>query len=211
MKTNDLIAALVADHGKRCAPPQRTIAQAILIGGVVSAAAFVTTLGVRPDIAIALTDWRFDLKIALMLMAVGLAFRDCVQLANPAAVRSPDRSWIVVPILLGLAVALELMLVPADGWALRAAGSNARLCLTAIPALSIAPLVAMLLAMRSGAPLSPATAGLAAANLAAAVAATMYGLHCFDDSPLFVALWYPLAALPILAVGAWAGRRLLAW
>ena len=47
--------------------------------------------------------------------------------------------------------------------------------------------------------------------LAAACGATLYAFHCFDDSPLFVATWYTLAALPVVIVGAVAGHRLMRW
>ena len=47
--------------------------------------------------------------------------------------------------------------------------------------------------------------------LAAACGATLYAFHCFDDSPLFVATWYSLAAIPVVAVGALAGYRFLRW
>ena len=56
-----------------------------------------------------------------------------------------------------------------------------------------------------------ALAGAAAGGLAAAVAATIYAFHCFDDSPLFVLTWYPLAAIPVIVAGTVAGHRLLRW
>jgi hypothetical protein len=65
--------------------------------------------------------------------------------------------------------------------------------------------------LRSAAPASPTLAGAAAGLLAATAAASLYAFHCFDDSPLFVATWYTLAAIPVVAIGAIAGRRLLRW
>ena len=85
------------------------------------------------------------------------------------------------------------------------------ICLTAIPLLAMAPLVAALSMMRSGAPASPALAGAAAGLLAAAAGATLYAFHCFDDSPLFVMTWYVLATIPVVVLGAIAGHRLLRW
>ena len=40
---------------------------------------------------------------------------------------------------------------------------------------------------------------------------SLYAFHCFDDSPLFVATWYLLAAIPVVVIGAVAGSRLLRW
>ncbi|RTL73692.1 MAG: DUF1109 family protein, partial [Bradyrhizobiaceae bacterium] len=39
--------------------------------------------------------------------------------------------------------------------------------------------------------------------------ATLYASHCADDSPLFVATWYTLAAAFVTLIGAMAGRRVL--
>ncbi|MGE3917527.1 MAG: NrsF family protein, partial [Hyphomicrobiaceae bacterium] len=89
--------------------------------------------------------------------------------------------------------------------------TNALVCLSVMPALSLPPLALALIAMRSAAPSSPAAAGAAVGRLAAAVAASLYALHCFDDSPLFVAVWYPLATLPVILLGSFAGQRLLRW
>ena len=85
------------------------------------------------------------------------------------------------------------------------------ICLTAIPLLAMAPLVAVLLMLRSAAPASPALAGAAAGLLAAAAGATLYAFHCFDDSPLFVMTWYVLATIPVVVLGAIVGHRLLRW
>jgi len=109
------------------------------------------------------------------------------------------------------AVAIELLAVPASSWPTRLVGSNAMICLPMVPLLSLAPLAAALIVLRRGAPASPALAGAAAGLLAALSGASLYAFHCFDDSPLFVATWYTLAALPMVAIGALLGPRLLRW
>jgi len=45
--------------------------------------------------------------------------------------------------------------------------------------------------------------------LSAGLAATLYAAHCTDDSPMFVATWYSLAAVIVAAIGAFAGSRVL--
>jgi hypothetical protein len=109
------------------------------------------------------------------------------------------------------ALAVELMLAPSDSWGRRLVGTNSMICLSAIPLFSLAPLAAVIAILRTGAPTSPVLAGAAAGLLAAAGGATLYAFHCFDDSPLFVAFWYSLAAIPVVAVGALAGHRFLRW
>ena len=87
----------------------------------------------------------------------------------------------------------------------RLVGSNSRICLTAIPLISLPLLAAALIGLRHGAPARPALAGALAGLLSAGLAATLYAAHCTDDLPLFVATWYTLAAALMAAIGALAG------
>ena len=84
-------------------------------------------------------------------------------------------------------------------------------CMRMIPLLAAPMLAALIVALRAGAPLHPALTGALAGAASAGVAALLYASHCPDDSPLFVATWYPLATLICAAAGALAGRRFLAW
>jgi hypothetical protein len=211
MKTDDLIAALTADAHSSGHRPLVSHALAALAGALVSLAVLLALWGVRPDLVAALATWRFDLKLVLVGVAIIVALAECIRMASPSADGRWSSAVIVVPTLLAAAIALELATVPAETWSGRAMGTNAFKCMTKIPLFSAAPLVLGLLAMRSAAPGSAAAAGGAVGCLAAAVGAAVYSIHCFDDSPLFVALWYPLAAIPVIAVSTWAGGRLLRW
>ncbi len=52
----------------------------------------------------------------------------------------------------------------------------------------------------------------AAAGLAArGIAAPFYAANSIDDSPLFVANWYPLASFIVAGVSYFVGARLLRW
>ena len=211
MKTDNLIDALVADRPPRSRPLRRALAAALLAGGLASLALFLATLGVRADIGTALATWRFELKVGLVLLALGLAFSLCIALSRPVAPAHPGRRLLPLGALAVLAIAIELLVLPRASWESRLVGSNALVCLIAIPTLAIAPLAVVLAILRSGAPASPALAGGAAGLLAAAAAAALYAFHCFDDSPLFVVTWYALAALPVIALGAAVGHRVLRW
>lgn len=211
MKTEDLVAALVADRAVRGRPFGVGLALALAAGGAVSLVLFLIVLGVRADIAPALATWRFDLKIATVLVALLLSFGLCVECARPdSSPRVLRRLW-PLAVLAIAAVGVELAIVPEARWANRLVGSNAMICLPAIPLLSVAPLAAVLAILRRGAPASPVMAGAAAGLLAAASGAALYAFHCFDDSPLFVATWYTTAAIPVVLIGAAAGKRLLRW
>jgi hypothetical protein len=211
MKTDQLVAALAADRAAGRRPLARSLGLALAVGAVLSLVVFFLELGVRPDIGPALATWRFDLKVAMVLLGLVLAFAVCLDCARPDMPRHPLRRLLPLLAVLAAAVALELALVPAPSWETRLVGSNSMICLPMVPILSLAPLGAALLILRRGAPASPALAGAAAGLLAAFSGASLYAFHCFDDSPLFVATWYTLAALPVVAIGALAGHRLLRW
>ncbi len=212
MKTSQLIDALAADRSRRGLSLGARFFLALGVGALVSACLFFAAIGPRPDIALAAHTLRFDLKfvdaLALALPSALLALRLLRPEARPGALAL---TFLAPFLLLGAAVVAELALVPRDLWGTRLIGSNAVHCLTVIPLLSIAPLTALLIVMRGGAPQSPRIAGALAGAAAAGIAAMLYASNCPDDSPLFVASWYPLATLVAVAVGAIAGDRFLRW
>jgi hypothetical protein len=212
MKTADLISALAAEPPPPPLRLGRRVALALVVGAAISAALFMTALGPRHDFAAAAHTMRFDLKfvdtLALLLPSVLLAARLLRPEARPGALIAA----LIAPfVLLGGAVIVELVVTPADLWMTRLVGTNALHCLTLIPLMSIPPLAALIAAMRAGAPSHPALTGALAGAAAAGAAATIYATNCTDDSPLFVASWYPLATLIVVAAGALAGRKWLQW
>ena len=94
-------------------------------------------------------------------------------------------------------------------WLSRLVGSNSKICMMAIPLLSLPLLAAALFGLRHGAPTRPGLSGGLAGLMAAGLAATLYASHCTDDSPLFVLTWYSLAIALVTAIGALAGSRVL--
>lgn len=211
MKTEQLVASLVADRAGSAKPLGRSVSRAVLAGALVSLVIFAIEFGPRVDLAAAFATWRFDLKLVLVLASLMAASAACLAMARP--VNTVRWRWALLPVVLIAAAGLgtELAVLPAGTWEARLVGSNALDCLKAIPLFALAPLVALLLTMRRAAPASPTLAGAACGALAAAAGAVIYALHCFDDSPLFVLTWYSLAAIPVICLGALAGRRLLRW
>jgi hypothetical protein len=112
-------------------------------------------------------------------------------------------------VVVAFGIGSEMMMPQRLPWIARLIGSNSEVCMTAIPLLSLPVLVAALVALRHGAPTRPALAGAFAGIISAGFAATLYASQCTDDSPLFVATWYPLAIGLVAAVGALAGSRWL--
>jgi hypothetical protein len=211
VRTEDLIKTLAVDHTMDIAPA-RMLALAVLAGAVIATLVFAEMLGVRPDVDEAMHTVRFPFKfvVTITLAIAGLALVS--RLERPGADwRAAARLLIIPALLIGAAVVLEMIVVPPSGWEPRMVGSNAMICLTAIPTIAVAPLAAILIAMRHAAPTAPVRAGAAAGLAAAAVAATLYASHCTDDSPLFVVIWYSIAIALVTAAGALLGSRLLRW
>ncbi|MDC7787093.1 NrsF family protein [Rhodoplanes sp. TEM] len=212
MKTDDLVRALAADAAVRERPLAVALPVAAAAGLAVALALFAVALGPRPDIATAAQTLRFVLKPVEMGLFAIVAVVLAVRLAEPGAPVRRLVAGLAAPAgLLGVAVTAELATVPSAEWGRRLVGTNARVCLVSIPLLAAPVLVASLWALRRGAPVHPAGAGAAAGLFSASVAAALYALHCGDDSPLFVATWYSLATVLVVAAGALAGRRLLRW
>lgn len=212
MKTTDLIAALSADQFLDGKSFRRRFYGSALAGALVTAGVFLLSLGWRPDIGTAIGTIRFPFKFVVTLAVVLSAAPLLVRMASPLQSRVlPRRALAGGPLLMLVAVVLELVALPANRWWDSLVGSNALLCLASIPALSLPSAAALMLAMKRGAPARPALAGAVCGLVAAGIAATFYALHCDDDSPLFVAVWYTLAVAIVTIVSARVGARALRW
>lgn len=212
MKTDQLIDALVADHGYRQAGIGLAVAVALAVGLSTSVAFLLFGTGLRPDIAEALATWRFDFKLVVTLMLAASGAFLMMRASRPGAEIAAARILVfAAPVLLGLAVIVELATVPMANWMPNVVGTNAIHCLLLIPTFSAPMLIALMIALRRGAPTSTGLAGIAASLMASGFGAAIYALQCTDDSPLFLAVWY-VAAISILVVGGRAaGRRFLNW
>jgi hypothetical protein len=183
-----------------------------MIGIVGSLAIYALSGGPRPDIAAAAQTVRFNLKFvdafAFALPSLLLMLR----LARPDAKPRALALWVLAPIvLLAAAVVVELLIVPQDEWLHRLVGTKSMHCMRMIPLMAAPLLAGLIWAMSAGAPLYPRLTGALAGAASAGIAALLYASTCPDDSPLFVATWYPLATLICAGVGALLGRWFLKW
>jgi hypothetical protein len=210
METDQLIRTLAADSAYRAPSVGFVLALALLAGAPVSVAMFFLGLGFRPDVMTAMHNPFFDLKFAVTLGLAIPAFIVSLHLSRPEASLHGWGWLLAIPVgLLVAGMAGEMMLPQRLPAMTRLVGSNSRVCLTAIPLMSLPLLAAALIGLRHGAPGRPAIAGAIAGLLSAGLAATLYASHCPDDSPLFVATWYTLATALVTAIGALAGSKVL--
>jgi hypothetical protein len=212
VRTSELIAALAADPVPEPIRLGRRVAAALAIGLAASVALYWLMLGPRPDVAAAADTMRFWMKFvdsfAFALPTLLLTLR----LARPGAKPRALALWLIAPfILLAAGVVAELLLVPQNAWMSHLMGANAMHCTITIPMLAAPVLAALIIALRAGAPMHTGLTGAMAGAAAAGVGALVYASSCPDDSPLFVATWYPLATLICMGAGALAGRWFLDW
>ncbi len=210
MDTNDLIRTLAADNDTHERSVGNLLLAALVLAVPVSTVLFLTNMGVRPDVMTAMGNPLFDLKFVVTIALAVVAIAISLHLSRPEASLGRWAWLLAIPVgLLGIGMMGEMMMPNRASMSARLIGSNSKICLTAIPLLSLPFLAAALVALRRGAPSRPAVAGAFAGVLSAGLAATLYAAHCTDDSPMFVATWYTIAIGFVAAIGALAGSRVL--
>lgn len=213
MNTDDLIAALSDDFTpvRRHAVGWR-LAAGIGIGALVSAAAVIFGLGIRPDITLAMHGFPFWMKWGYTISLSVAALIVTAQLARPDSDRLRWLWLTAIPVLLLAGTgALELIRTPPGDWLKMWLGASWMVCPWRVLALAMPIFVGLLWSFRRLAPTRLRAAGAAAGLAAGAFAATVYCLHCPEVSAIFVLTWYSLGILLATSVGALLGPRLLRW
>ncbi|MGE3829442.1 MAG: NrsF family protein [Parvibaculaceae bacterium] len=211
MRTDELIRLLAQDAAPRWRFRPLYLA-AVLAGIVIVAIVFFSTIGFRADISSAMESVRFVFKFVVTISLAISAGSVALALGQPGIRSGRLFAILLLPLLLlAWAVDAELFVLPQNIWAARMIGSNYAECLTILPLFSAGPLACLLFALRQGAPEKPGLAGAIAGLAASGIGATFYAANCTDDSPLFVALWYPMAIAIVTTVGYLIGRSALKW
>src|SRR6201991_3105094 len=160
MDTDQLIKTLAADNAHRPRPVGAVLAMALLAAAPVSILMFVAELGVRPDVMTAMHNPFFDLKFAVTLALAASAIIVSLHLARP---EDELRGWVwlfAIPAgLLVAGISGEMMMPQRMPAMTRMVGSNSKVCLSAIPAMSLPLLIGALVGLRHGAPSRPSLAG----------------------------------------------------
>ena len=210
MDTDQLIRTLAADSLHRARPVGFVLTLALLAAAPISVVMFFIGLGFRPDVMTAMHNPFFDFKFIVTLALASSAMAVSLHLSRPEVTMYGWAWLLLIPAgLLAIGIGSEMMMPQRLPMMTRLVGSNSKVCLTAIPLMSLPLLAAALIGLRHGAPARPAVAGAIAGLLSAGLAATLYASHCTDDSPLFVATWYTIATALVTAIGALAGSRVL--
>lgn len=212
MKTNQLIDSLVADRSRSLLAPRRGLRLALPAAIAAAIAVFIYFLDMRADFATAMESWRYLLKLltaALIAVAGGMALLHLVQPEDESARILRLLPLAFLPLVLGLV--LEALMVPRDLWLGAALGQGAFYCLLYVPVISLAPLAATLWATGRGAPRSPVLGGAVAGLAAGGIGAFIYSIHCDNDSPFYVGLWYLGGIAIVTLLGALIGSRYLRW
>ena len=211
MRTDDLIRGLSADT-RREAGPGRAVSLLLPVGLLGAVVIFALFLRVRPDLAAMLLDPRLLLKFGVTCSLAAASLLLVLRLVRPGARSAPMALALAIPAgLVVLGAAATLGLTPPEAWLPGLVGHNARYCVVLVPLLGAPILAALLAALRKGAPTRPGLAGAVAGLAAGGLGASLYALHCTDDSPLFVLVWYGIGIAGLTAAGTVIGRRLLAW
>jgi hypothetical protein len=192
---------------------ERRLALAVGAGGVAAFGVMLATVGLRPQLA---SPSHLQWSAIKLMFALSVVLTGAPALARSARPGSPTRALPVLPAFLSVAVAAVVVLLfttpGAWGDMLLGAtpGSPAR-CVFCILSFATIPSVALIYALRAGAPTRPCVCGAMAGLVAGGVGAAAYALACTSDSIPFIAAWYVAVIALYAALGALLGPRLLHW
>jgi hypothetical protein len=213
MNTDQLIDSLATDVKPvpRHAVGKR-LAIGVVIGALVSAALVLASIGMRPDIGIAMHGFAFWMKWSYTLSLSAIAIYATARLARPDPERLRALWLIAIPVslLAGVGV-MEMMHTPSSEWLAMWLGRSWSKCPWLVVGLAMPIFIGLLWSFRRLAPTRLRAAGAAAGLAAGAFAATVYCLHCPEVSAIFVLTWYTLGILLAASFGALVGPRLLRW
>src|SRR2546430_15761801 len=138
MDTDQLIKTLAADNSHRARPVGFVLMLALLAAAPVSLVMFFGELGFRPDIMRAMRNPFFDLKFAVTLALAVSAIAVSLHLSRPEASLRGFGWYLFIPAgLLVAGISGEMMMPQRMPVMTRLVGNNSKICMTAIPLLSL--------------------------------------------------------------------------
>lgn len=215
MKT-DLLIARLAD-GLRPVPHKALrahLGKGLIAGAALAAVGVVfwPTLGIRPDLAPAVSTGIFWAKLLYTGSLATLGFRALGHLGRPDGRPVHWGRLLAAPLMaLAAMTLLNWHVAPSGSGAAFWMGSSWAWCPLYVAVLSLPVFLGLLWGAARLAPTRLVSAGAAAGLVAGGTGATIYALHCTESSPGFVLVWYSLGLGAVSLAGAVAGPRLLRW
>ncbi len=181
-------------------------------GALVSFALMALWLGVRPDLAGAMSTFAFWMKFFYTLLLALFGLWTLERLARPGARADLQAMLVLVPLAAIAAIAvLQWTAAPAGTHRHLLMGNSHTVCPWRIVVLSLPVFAGVFVGLRRLAPTRPVLAGATAGLLAGAAGAWIYAFHCTENAAPFVALWYTCGIVLVGAAGAALGRVGLRW
>ena len=209
--TNVVIRRLAREAGMKSSTSVISFDTALLLGAALSFASAImlvfAIVGIPRELATTLHSAAFHHKVSSMLLvACGGIF--LVRYAG----RPGARALALLTVLPGLALLTAGAISDASEFPFMGLSViSVPSCIAAIVALSLLPLGITMFVLKRGVTTRPSVAGATAGVLAGALGAAAYALVCKNNGGLFVAVWYSMAILITVGIGAVVGRRALAW
>lgn len=211
MNTYDLINALArAEEPVRPAPVATRFVMVVVGGFSIGLALLLTTMGVRPNIGVALPVVLMKAAFSAVFAMVGVAA--VLRLVRPGA--GGASRVLAALVLMGAAVAIGVTALLGEApeqrfYALTYGGFP--LCVVLIPLFGAPSAALMVWVARDFAPTRLAMTGAAIGAASGGVGAMVYAMYCPLDAVIFVSVWYAIAIALSAAIGAVAASRLLRW
>ena len=212
MKTDQLIGMLSTNlEPVKSGQLKRTLALTLVAGVVAAFCVMLSTVGLRADGGGLHLEF-LALKLLFMLILIGAGSALLTKLIRPGQDgRIPYLVILLVFIAIGLAGIVALAVRPSAAWEHMILGAEWAMCAFCIPLFAVVPFVALIWALRRGAPTNLKRTGAIAGLVAGALGAVAYAFHCPDDSIPFIALWYGAMVALCAWIGAMLGPWLLRW
>lgn len=213
MTTDQLIALLAAD----LRPVDRrrvlyAVITAIVIGLAAAFAVMTLTFAFSPELLVERNLEFLSIKLAFTSAVLATTAAFLPQLARPGAPMRGASAFTLIPFAMIAAAAIAaLASAHFSAWPGMIVERDSLTCLPSIPFLAILPFMALICALRMGAPTDRIRAGAIAGCVAGSLGAFACAFPCTEQSLPSIALWYGLPIGICAAIGAKLGPSLLRW
>jgi hypothetical protein len=193
----------------------KTLILAIATSAAVAFGLMLATVGPRPDLqSTAHLEW-VAVKLLFAMSVIGTAAPLLNRSIRPGLEDETNWALIFFPFLAAVGIALAMLLLgqPRTPGAMLGGATPVSpvRCLLCIMSFAAVPLVAIIAALRKGAPTQLKLCGGIAGIVAGGIGATAYAFTCTSDTMAFIAIWYGAAIVLCAVLGAQLGPRVLRW